>query len=97
NLHAGVPEGRAHGQVPDGRGSAQRSTAIVKGLTGAIPLRDPPKYVERPPDPELLDERAVALDVVAAQVVQQPAPLADQEEESAAGMMVLLVDLEVLG
>src|SRR5205807_3315733 len=49
------------------------------------------------PDPELPDDRAVAPDVVAAQVVQQPAPLANQEEEAAARVVVFRVRLQVLG
>src|SRR4029077_13664508 len=49
------------------------------------------------PDPELADERAIALDVGVPQVVQQTPLLANQEEEAAARVVVLGVRFQVLG
>src|SRR5687767_622144 len=46
---------------------------------------------------EALDERAVRLDVGALEVVEQPATLAHELEEPAAGMEILRVLLEMLG
>src|SRR5262245_7360662 len=48
-------------------------------------------------DSQLLDERAVALDVLVLQVVQHAATLADEHHETATGMVVLGVRLEVSG
>src|SRR5690606_32158480 len=48
-------------------------------------------------DAERRDDLAVPLDVVAAQVVEQAAALADQLQEPAAGVVILRVRLEVLG
>ena len=48
------------------------------------------------PDPELADERAIALHVGVSQVVQQTPLLANQEEEAAARVVVLGVRLQVL-
>lgn len=56
-----------------------------------------PRSAYLPPDPELLDQSAIAPHVVPAQVVEQPSPLPDQEEEATAGVMILLIHLEVLG
>src|SRR6476661_10203884 len=47
--------------------------------------------------PEPLDQGAVAADVHLLQVAQQPAPTADQAHQAAAGVVVVLVLLEVLG
>jgi hypothetical protein len=49
------------------------------------------------PDPELADQRAIALDVGVPQVVQQTPLLANQEEKAAARVMVLGVHFQVLG
>src|SRR6478735_7291704 len=46
---------------------------------------------------EPLDERTVTLDVDGLQVPQQPATTADQAHQAAAGVVVVLVLLEVLG
>ena len=46
---------------------------------------------------EATDDLPVALDVVVADVVEQPSATADQLEEATAGVMVALVHLEVLG
>ena len=50
-----------------------------------------------PPEPELGDDGSVALDIGALQVVQQPAALADQLEQSTARIVVVGVRLEVVG
>ena len=46
---------------------------------------------------ETADQSAVALDISALHVVEQAASLADELHESAARVMIALVDLEVLG
>ncbi len=46
---------------------------------------------------QFFDERAVTLDVLALQVVEQVATLADELEQATAGVEVLLVLLEVTG
>jgi len=50
-----------------------------------------------PPDAELLDQSAVAGNVARMEVVEQPAPLAYQAQQSDARMMVLLVRTQMLG
>jgi hypothetical protein len=48
-------------------------------------------YAETP------DQISVTLHVAALHVIEQPATLADENHETAAGVMITLVDLEVLG
>src|SRR5687768_3129551 len=48
-----------------------------------------------PAEPESGDECPVPLDVVPSEVVEQTPPLANEHEQPAAGVMVLLVDLQV--
>ena len=48
-------------------------------------------------DAESLDRRAIALGALLLEVVEQAAPLADELEQTAAAVMVLLVRLEMLG
>src|SRR5438105_5856825 len=50
-----------------------------------------------PPQPELGDDRPVALDVLALQVIQQPATLADQLEQPPPRVVILGVRLQVVG
>src|SRR3954447_7848751 len=50
-----------------------------------------------PAQAQLLDECPLALQIVPLQVIQQPPPPADQLEQAAPGMVVVLVHLEVLG
>ena len=50
-----------------------------------------------PPESELGDHRAVALDVGSLQVVQQPAPLADQLEQTAPRVVVVGVRFQMVG
>src|SRR5206468_7334300 len=50
-----------------------------------------------PAQAQLLDQGAVALDVLAGQVLKQPTATADQEQQAPAAVMVVLVYLEVLG
>src|SRR5205814_531032 len=46
---------------------------------------------------EASNQGPVALDVVVADVVEQPATTADQHEQTPTAVMVLLVDLQVVG
>src|ERR1700751_1801123 len=48
-------------------------------------------------DTEPLPDRAVAVDVLLGQVLQQPAAAADQQQQPAAAVVVVLVHLQVLG
>jgi len=50
-----------------------------------------------PPEPELLNERAIALEIPLLQVVEEPAAPADELEEPAARVVILPMDAEVLG
>lgn len=49
------------------------------------------------PYAQLYDQRSVALDIVAGKVVEQAPTLAYQEQESAAGVVILPMRLQVLG
>src|SRR2546428_4879421 len=49
------------------------------------------------PEAQLLDESAIALEVRALEVIQEPPAAADQLEQPAARVMVVLVRAEVLG
>src|SRR5439155_26591056 len=49
-----------------------------------------------PPEAQARDERPVALDVLAPQVVQQPPAAPDHLQQAAPGVVVLLVRLQVL-
>src|SRR5687768_9037699 len=55
----------------------------------------PPRQVS-PAQTEALDQRAVAVDVHLGQVVQQTAATADHQQKTTAGVVVVLVLLEVL-
>jgi len=46
---------------------------------------------------ETADQSAIALDISALHVVEQTASLADELHQSTAGVMITLVDFEVLG
>ena len=46
---------------------------------------------------ESTDQSAVALDISALHVIEQAATLADELHETTTGVMITLVDLEVLG
>src|SRR6185295_19638540 len=48
-------------------------------------------------NPELFRDSSVALRVLLAQVLEEPAALADQHQQAATGVVVLLVGLEVVG
>ena len=48
-------------------------------------------------DTEPLDDRAVARDVRALEVLEEAAALADQDEQATTRVMIVLVALEVLG
>src|SRR2546430_7562028 len=49
------------------------------------------------PEPEARDQRAIPLSVASVQVVQQPATLPDQQEQTVTRVVVLLVGPQVLG
>jgi hypothetical protein len=49
------------------------------------------------PDAQLFDQPFVAREIARMQVVKQPTTLADQTQQSAARMMILLVHAEVFG
>src|SRR5437764_10011807 len=68
---------------PRRAGLAQTST--LRGLT------------ELPPEAQLLDEGAVALEVFLLQVVQEPAPPADELQQAAPRVVILRVRPQVLG
>ncbi len=49
------------------------------------------------PQAELANERAVALEVAALKIVQEPAPAPDEHQQPAARVVVLAVRAQVLG
>src|SRR5215470_6678198 len=65
--------------------------------TGARSNFHPPWSTELAAQAELLDQGAVALDVLPLQVVQETAAPADQLEQPATRVVVVLVRPEVLG
>src|SRR5262249_6714351 len=73
----------------------RQSSRHVSGAQGRAPSGG--RIVRLLAEIEAPDERAVALDVGALQVVELPAALADELQEAAARGVVLLVRLEVLG
>jgi hypothetical protein len=48
------------------------------------------------PDPQLFNQSAVALDLAALEIIEEGSPQTNHPEEALAGMMILLVCLEVL-
>jgi hypothetical protein len=50
-----------------------------------------------PTDPESLDKGSVPPSILFPEVLQKPAALPDQHQQTAAGMMVLSMDLEMVG
>src|SRR5690606_38249492 len=61
------------------------------------PLAGSELAAKSPAQAEPLDEAAVAVDVHLLQVAEESATLADEEQEPPAGVVVVLVGLEVLG
>src|SRR5690625_6965887 len=57
----------------------------------------PDRLVALSAQAESFDQRAVALDLVVPQVTEQPAALADQQQQAPAGVVVMLMGLEVFG
>ena len=45
---------------------------------------------------EFLNDALIAVKIRSSQIIQQPSPLSDQFQESAAGMVILLMDLEMI-
>src|SRR5207253_11015499 len=74
--------GRRFESVPPA-GLAQTST--LRGLT------------ELPPQAQLLDEGAVALEILLLQVVQEPAPPAGELQQTSARIVILRMRPQVLG
>ena len=64
---------------------------VVRGAAEATPLSKSATQAEP------RDQFAVVLDVLLGDVVQQPAALADQQQQATAAVVVALVHLEVLG
>jgi hypothetical protein len=50
-----------------------------------------------PPQPELGDQRPVALDILTLEIAQEPAPLAHQLEQPTARVLIVLVVFEMVG
>jgi hypothetical protein len=72
--------------VSDCRPMLTRNGIATRGVPGFLA-----------PDPEPGDQRPVPLDVVVLHVVEQAAPTTDELHQSAPGVVVSPVDLEVLG
>src|SRR4051812_43271910 len=66
-------------------------------LRGARTNFHPPRVLVLTPEAELLDQRAVGLDVLALEIVEQPAAPADELEQAAPRVVVLRVRAEMLG
>src|SRR5579884_42841 len=79
---------RAPGQPPDRDTPRERHPTETGTAPEVLPLSA---------QTETLDQRAVALDVLGGQVLQQPAALTHQLVHAAAGVVVVLVRLQVLG
>src|SRR5215467_8311581 len=91
---AGCPRGRP----PDPRTTTEdRPWCPVRPRAGAAGRLFSCSVATLPAQAQLPDERAVALDVRTGQVLQQPAAPADQQQQAAPAVVVMLVDLEVLG
>src|SRR5690242_12692295 len=61
-----------------------------------------PRFRRQPPQvlatqTETIDQRAITLDVVVLQVVEQTTALADEQQQATTAVVVVLVLLEVLG
>src|SRR5262249_45657412 len=82
-LEAAKPQGQVLGAGPP----ETNSGGMSRQARHASPL---------PPDAELRDQCAIAPNVAAAQVVQQSATLADEQQQTATRVMVLLMSLGVL-
>src|SRR5581483_2531106 len=84
--------------------SLYSSTVLVKGgdwvnavVAGARPSSTLQGFPELAAEAELLDEGAVALEILALQVVQEPAAATDQLEQATTRVVVVLVRAQVLG
>src|SRR5262245_6945009 len=86
-------------RMPLGRLAVQRAVAWpARGPPESSRPRTDPCSV-RPPSPadsELLDDPAIPLGVLPAQVLEETAPFTDQHQQPPARVMVLRVQLEVL-
>ena len=75
---------------------AFRQPVFSSACFAVVLLRTPPRFFLLS-DAQLGDNGAVALDVLGHQIVQHLAALTDHLQQAAAGVVVLLVDLQVLG
>src|SRR5690349_10604334 len=81
---------------PGARGRGLRDVSVVS-MRLSWPGRFPGRGREGlAADAEALPDRAVPVDVLLGQVLQQPAAAADQQQQPAAAVVVVLVHLEVL-
>src|SRR5690348_12816911 len=80
-----------------GRWRLTTDVALAAVVLNAKRGAERPLPVSLPADTELRDECPVPLDVVAPEVVEQPAPPADEHEQPALAVEVLLVHPHVLG
>ena len=77
------------------RGTSRRNRPVtIRCYTGRLPIRPAGGQRRRP---RRLDERTVALDVDLATYFEQPPTTADQQQQPAPRVVVVLVGLEVLG
>src|SRR3984885_12307172 len=90
------PCGRCQRSGPEPR-DVVRFVVYSVVLRAARALPAAPPGVNLPAQTELLDHRAVPVDVFALQVVQQAPAAADKQQQPAAAVVVVLVHLEVLG
>src|SRR5580704_6565285 len=86
---------------PGARGRGLRDVSVVDiklflALLASGTTPEPPEGSSAA-DAEPLPDRAVAVDVLLGQVLQQPAAAADQQQQPAAAVVVVLVHLQVLG
>ena len=72
----------------------QKSVKTPGMSSVVMPGSEAPAYLRIP---RRLDQLAVAIGVLALQVIQESAALADELQQPAAGMMVLGVRLEMVG
>src|SRR5262249_24914800 len=87
DLKLGLEAAKPQGQVLGAGPPETNSGGMCRQARHASPL---------PPDAELRDQCAIAPNVAAAQVVQQSATLADEQQQTATRVMVLLMSLQVL-
>src|SRR5262245_40374324 len=93
-LRARAPAERAdpRGQTTVGLGAKERTEGCRPDVARACPSGAVlAAELALPAEPQLADERAVPVLALALEVVEQPAPLADQLQEAAPPVVILLV------